>query len=296
MTFNLGGGNDNLTATGSVALINGGDGADVISYSPASANTDTAIINGDAGSDTITIGAYANGANTINGGAGDDIIKINGTGANVVNGDAGNDQITVESTAVGANVINGGDGSDTITISTATGSLTVNGGRGDDTIDLGNSTNGHTFVYASGDGNDNVTNYTKGTDKFKLMSGSIASDGVVVSSSNIIITVGSNKVTLTGADYTANEDFAYIDARGNNSTVKVTTATAGSGDLAEDLAESADLIYDDANFTTNDLSDLVETSRDTYSVGGLKQTTPGLAELTEQDGFLTYGIEHKTKK
>ncbi len=75
------------------------------------------------GNDTITYTNNSGVGMTFNGGAGNDIITINGTNGDTLNGGAGNDQL------------NGGDGNDTL--NGGLGNDTLNGGTGDDAMDGG---------------------------------------------------------------------------------------------------------------------------------------------------------------
>ena len=100
-----------------------------------------------------------NGNDTIYGGAGNDSIQ-GGAGADKLFGDAGADTLV------------GGKGNDTFT-----------GGAGNDV-----------FVYASGDGNDVITDYTAGQDKIKITGAKISKASV--SGSDVILTVGSGKITV----------------------------------------------------------------------------------------------------
>jgi len=204
-----------------------------------------------------------------------------------ISGGAGNDIINV-ATAVGE--IYGGDGNDTINVTASTGTITVNGGKGNDDIDLGAVT-AH-FYYANGDGNDAVTAYTEGTDKFHLTSGTLGKAQLSNSNNDLVLTIGSGRVLLKGAgsSYTADgAKFSYY-AGAVQSEISVSAATGSSSDLAS----SADLIYDDANFTTNDLTDLVNHSVDTHSINGLNPTQD-LNDLN-QNTLLTYGKDDKQNK
>lgn len=77
-------GDDDLSALGIDATLNGGDGADGIS-----GDVSNSILNGDAGDDTIEAGGTSN---ILNGGDGDDRISAGGF-AIEINGDAGDDDI-----------------------------------------------------------------------------------------------------------------------------------------------------------------------------------------------------------
>ncbi|MBR5912882.1 MAG: hypothetical protein IKZ58_00745 [Selenomonadaceae bacterium] len=280
-TIIVSGGGDNT--------IYGGAGHDYISIAGGGSN----LVYGDADSDTIVVSG--NGDNTIYGGAGVDSINVTGTGNNVIYGDAGADKIVVGGDATnntyGNNIIYGGDGDDDISVSG--GANTITGGKNDDKITLGGGAD--VVIYANGDGNDEIVSFTKGTDNIKITSGTVG-EIQKDKSNNIIINVGTGKITLKGAatQYTGTEDkFTYIDSKGASVEKSFTTASA---DLAEDLAESADLIYgdDDVFFGSSGISELVNNSFDNYSLGDLP--TQGIKELTPQEDILTYGNDENTNK
>ena len=93
------------------------------------------------------------------------------------------------------NSIKGGEGNDTLIGGGSNDTLT--GGEGSDV-----------FIYNSGDGNDVITDYAE-EDRIKIESGTVS---VKKSGSNVIFTVGSNKITVKGA---ADKVVTYIDAKGN---------------------------------------------------------------------------------
>ena len=100
------------------------------------------------------------GADTIRGGAGDDVLNGD-AGADVLRGNAGDD---VMGGGADADVLYGGLGEDSLT--GGTGLDTLRGGDGDDRLTGG--TLADTFVFSRGQGTDRVTDFLNGTDKLDL--------------------------------------------------------------------------------------------------------------------------------
>lgn len=169
-TMRGGAGADTLTVTNAVSgVINGNKGADTIRvnggtydssniYGGADNDTMTitantiltnGTINGNKGDDTIVddgVGLTTMGSSTVFGGAGQDIITLNGGGTGLfISGDLGNDQLT---SGAGADTVLGGAGVDTITV--GAGNDSVEGGGGADTITLNGGTNRVNFGSADG--------------------------------------------------------------------------------------------------------------------------------------------------
>ena len=122
-----------------------------------------------------------------------------GAGANTIYGYGSND------------TLNGGAGNDTLYGGVGTDKLT--GGTGRDT-----------FVYANGDGKDTITDYTAGQDTLQISSGSIGKTVLANSNKDLVFTVGSGTVTLTGA---ATKAISLKDSRGSYTTSN-TAITLGS--------------------------------------------------------------------
>ena len=154
-------------------------------------------VNGKSTTKTVTIKGNAK-ANTIYG----------GSAANTIYGYAGNDKLYGYG---GNDTLSGGDGDDTLYGGAGTDTLT--GGAGKDT-----------FVYANGDGSDTVKDYTEGSDTLYISSGSISATALANSDNDLVITVGSGKVTLAGA---AAKEISLKDSRGSY-TVSNTAITLGS--------------------------------------------------------------------
>jgi Ca2+-binding RTX toxin-like protein len=136
------------------------------------------------GNDTIS---SDNGNNTLDGGAGDDIITDRGAGSNTLRGGAGNDTITYSYWS--NNTIEGGAGNDLIKADysqygSAPYANTFIGGTGNDLIQSGGSAD--TYLFNRGDGQDTINDYgngtAPGTDKLVFGAG-IAKSDVVLSRS-----------------------------------------------------------------------------------------------------------------
>ena len=202
VSINGGEGNDYIDNSGSNVSINGGAGDDTI-YNYGGANNVT--ISGGEGNDYID---NYNGTNnvTIDGGAGDDTI-YNNDGANVtISGGAGKDEIRNGSNNVtiagGAgndeignhgnnSIIDGGAGKDDVWNYGT--NVTIAGGAGNDK--LYNSGTGLVYTYKSGDGNDYISGF--GFLDTLVVEG--ADYTTTIKDSDIIVTVGKNKITLAGA-------------------------------------------------------------------------------------------------
>ncbi|MGQ3075876.1 MAG: beta strand repeat-containing protein, partial [Ferrovibrionaceae bacterium] len=189
-TLDGGNGNDTFILSGSANTVIGGAGSDTVSYAGAAAGVAINLAAGTGGSgdsygsienaigsayaDTIT-GAAISGAR-LDGGAGDDIIVINGTSTTVVGG-SGNDTVSYANAAAGVavNLMTGAGGSgdsyggienvigsaynDTITGGTATGTV-LDGGAGNDTIVV--RRNNTTVIGGSGTDTVSYANATAG--------------------------------------------------------------------------------------------------------------------------------------
>ncbi|MBR4641941.1 MAG: hypothetical protein IKO74_04365, partial [Selenomonadaceae bacterium] len=122
------------------------------------------------GNDTIINSSGSN--NSIDGGAGDDIILINDAGSqnSTILGGAGNDEI----------------------YNRVSDSLTIDGGAGDDLIDNGGDY--VTFLYSSGDGNDTISGFND-TSSLQIGDGT-GNYSIQTNGSDIIVTVGEGSITL----------------------------------------------------------------------------------------------------
>ncbi|MGY0794576.1 beta strand repeat-containing protein [Azospirillum argentinense] len=194
-----GSGNDILTATGSVTLveINGGAGDDLL---VGSAYDDT--LRGDAGDDTLFGGAGndvlvgGGGNNVLFGGAGDDRLYVDTQTASL-DGGAGNDTVyarysggvTLDLSA-SIELFNGSVGSDTVTAANASSAVELIGGDGDDSLTGG--------AYADSLRGDNGNDWLDGGDGDDTLSGGNGNDWLCGGSGNDTLSGGSGNDTLVG--------------------------------------------------------------------------------------------------
>ena len=94
------------------------------------------------------------------------------------------------------------------------------GMKGNDTL-YGNNKAKDTFWYGKGDGNDTIYDYKSGQDTIRLSSGTLLRSSV--SGRNVILDMGSGKITIAGAK---GKKITLIDAKG-----KKTTKVYGQGSL-----------------------------------------------------------------
>ncbi|MBR5914543.1 MAG: hypothetical protein IKZ58_09305 [Selenomonadaceae bacterium] len=125
----------------------------------------------------------------VDGGADNDKLTNEGNEVTLFGG-AGKDTLTSNGHDV---VIDGGADADKISLGADAEKTTIIGGAGADTIYLNDNT--HLVQYAAGDGNDLIQGLIKG-DSVQVTSGAI--NATAVSGSNVLLTVGSNKITLKG--------------------------------------------------------------------------------------------------
>ena len=151
------------------------------------------------GADTI-VNKYPVSNVSINAGAGDDMIVNEGT-YSTVDGEAGNDRIWNDGSRV---TITGGTGDDSIL------------NRGDDNI----------FRYNSGDGNDTIAGFK--TNSTLEIGGGSGTYSVSLSGNDIILTVGSGKITLEGAATLSTVNISGIENTSPTWTLDGTTATYGT--------------------------------------------------------------------
>jgi Ca2+-binding RTX toxin-like protein len=139
-------------------------------------------VDGGIGDDVITAGV---GADTLTGGNGSDNIAAN-DGNNIVNGGEGDDSVTA-----GANndTVNGGDGADTI--AAGTGTNVVDGGTGADVIGV---TGAGVLTATGGDGNDSIT----GGSTADTLSGQADNDTITGLAGNDSISAGAGSDVVTG--------------------------------------------------------------------------------------------------
>lgn len=177
-----------------------------------------------------------------------------------------------------ADTLNGGAGNDTLNGNA--GNDSIYGGAGNDTLTGGDGKD--TFVFEANEGNDVITDYTAGKDKLQINS----DFSVSVSGSNAVFTIGTGKVTLTGAS-SANITVTDKDNK---------TATKSASDWAEYTAStSADMfdLLEDNNFMTDipEIDDVSAITDNKYSVGDVKKDN--LDSLTQSQDLITYGDDDK---
>ncbi|MBQ6004914.1 MAG: hypothetical protein IJL14_01545 [Selenomonadaceae bacterium] len=179
-------GDDTIYNNGIYSTIDGGAGNDYISNSTWGINS---TITGGTGDDYILNGGSKS---KIFGGDGNDSIQNTnyGEGASIY-GNAGNDYLTTYySDSV---LLDGGADNDSINLWGEGSKITVTGGLGNDSVDNENSS--FIFNYVSGDGDDSIS----GFNATSTLSISGSSYSTAKSGSDIIVTVGTGKITLKGA-------------------------------------------------------------------------------------------------
>ena len=150
------------------------------------------LVSGTSGNDTIYNGFRKNGV-TINAGAGNDSIYNNQ-----------GDYLS----------ISGGDGNDTIEIDAVIGESygyynyygyrnTINGGKGNDRISLSGNSDDNLIEYTEGDGNDTVYGFGY-YDTLKIGNGTTDTYSKETVGSDVVVTVGDGKITLSGAKSLSN--------------------------------------------------------------------------------------------
>ena len=221
-TINSGTDNDYVNNTGASVLINGGAGNDsVINWS-----TNSSLVGGD-GNDSI-LNEKGSDNSKILGGAGNDTINNFGAKHVTIDGGAGNDSIynhwhygagstgdqnyycdygsingnsedDIITNSDGRYVtINGDDGADFIANTGA--SVTIDAGAGNDTLSLGNGSvtaANNVILYYEGEGNDLIQGFR--TDSRLRIDDGDGEFATLASDDDIIVAVGSNRITLEGA-------------------------------------------------------------------------------------------------
>lgn len=181
------GGNDFIGSYVAKSSINAGGGNDTIDNTSYGTNT---TLFGGAGNDSILNSANAK----IDAGTGaDTITNTNLGGKATLFGGTGNDYIT---TYNADNVsISGGANNDKIELRGTGKNITVSGGGGNDTISI---SGGNALIqYSAGDGNDSVVGFN--VNSTLQIGGGTGTYSTTKSGSNVVVTAGTGKVTLTGA-------------------------------------------------------------------------------------------------
>ena len=229
----------------------------------------------DAGNESDTI--YNDASNvTINLGDGNDSIHNDtmlleeGIGSKnpgnyvTIDGGKGNDTIT----SCGANnvSINAGEGNDVIN-GDLRSSTTVMGGKGNDTIELYSTGKNRLIQYIEGDDND-VIFYFGTTDTLQIGDGSGTYSSQIIGS-DIIVSVGSGKVTLVGVANLSNINIFGTDASTPTWTLSGTTAIYGTWNktfaTVNGVKSTDGIIVDTNNKTVTLKADNLDSSNVTFS-------------------------------
>ena len=199
--------------TGNVTLSGLGDG-DVIQVNNSTLIQRTTSINGGDGADQITFNTSISDS-SINGNKGADTIKLSGSVANsFVGGGDGSDNIS-GGTQYLSSKIEGGAGSDTITVTNNLASTTINGGDGDDTITVNNTAPATIIATINGgDGNDKIMFGMGGNQTFNNSSINGNAGDDVIDGMNL-------NVTLSGTN--------FIGGGAGNDTINFSNSTTDNG-------------------------------------------------------------------
>ncbi|PNU05604.1 family 16 glycosylhydrolase [Novosphingobium guangzhouense] len=202
------------------------------------------VLNGLGGNDYIDGGA---GNDTLIGGKGDDVYVVDSTGDRVLeNADEGNDTVmsavsftlpaNVETLRLtGAAAINGagnalsnklygnaaanklfGWAGDDL-LDGGAGNDVLNGGAGTDTLTGGAGAD--TFVFSTGYGKDNVTDFQHGVDKLVLVNVKSSAVSISHTATATVVSIGADKITLTGDTQFGLSDITYMTTGEYNSTL-----------------------------------------------------------------------------
>ncbi len=256
------GGDDYITISGGTSYVNGGNGADFITFdSNNSVNTDAVTILGGAGNDTIDLSKAKGSGHSIDGGAGKDSI-VSGTGAftNSTIWGGSDDNIIYAGTGAGNSYI-GGSGKDTLVASATKSTLT--GGEGADVFSLTNGTNALAYISDYNLGAGDVVSLkgstasevhaalaTAGTAK-----ASFTSDGVVS------LSAGSSVATLTGSD-----NYFAVNFKDSDTTQLVAWGGTSAATINAGSMTKAAIILGNTNDTVGD-SIVGSSQRDTIFAG-----------------------------
>ena len=205
------GGNDSIVSGGKFVTVSGGNDNDTLT-----GNGSNVSIGGGDGNDSISV---TGNNSTLDGGADSDTINISGDKSIV---DGGTDNDSIVSTGKGV-TIRGGSGNDSIALNS----------KGDNVIDFG-----------AGDGFDLVSGFTA-TDTLRI-GGGIGTFSTVKSDSDIIVTVGDDELTISGADNLSKLNILGKDAAGSVGSKLINTAA----NVSVIGTDSSDTISNDGAFAT----------------------------------------------
>ena len=207
----------------------GNDARIEIETVPAGTFGSTTTTSGGGGSSTVTTGG---GGSTTSGGKSNTKMN-NSTSYTTVYGTSSKDSIYNSSSAHHV-TISAGAGNDTIrnlgdTVSIAGGAgndylysysyySTINPGTGNDTVSLYSSGHHNVIKYAAGDGNDSIYNFSE-TDTLRITGAKYTRSTI---GSDVVVKVGSGKITLKNAKGKAIDIDGTISG-GSSSTIKTVT-------------------------------------------------------------------------
>ena len=223
--------------TGNVTLSGLGDG-DVIQVNNSTLIQRTTSINGGDGADQITFNTSISDS-SINGNMGADTIVLYGSVANsFVGGGDGSDTISGGMQYL-SSIIEGGAGSDTITVTNNLASATINGGDGNDIITVNNTAPATIIATINGgDGNDKIMFGMGGNQTFNNVSINGNAGDDIIDGMNL-------NVTLTGTN--------FIGGGAGNDTINFSNATTDNG--AAGFARGFDLTGGSGNDVITGSSD-----------------------------------------
>ena len=245
--------------TGNVTLSGLGDG-DVIQVINSTLIQRTTSINGGDGADQITFVNTSISNSSINGNKGDDTIVLSGSVANsFVGGGEGSDIISGGMQYL-SSLIEGGAGSDTILVSNNLASSTISGGDGDDEIIIGSYLNGTATAEATaalinatingGDGNDSIGFANEGSLTFNNTSinGNAGNDEIYGMGLNVALS-GTNFIGGGAGNDTINFSNSTTD-NGAAGFAKGLDLTGGSGNDLITGSNDRDIIWGNADNDT----------------------------------------------
>ena len=247
--------------TGNVTLSGLGDG-DVIQVINSTLIQRTTSINGGDGADQITFVNTSISNSSINGNKGDDTIVLSGSVANsFVGGGEGSDIISGGMQYL-SSLIEGGAGDDTIAVTNNLAASTINGGDGDDTITIGNNYNEGSIITAvatsatviatinGGDGDDTIEFISGGSLTFNNTSinGNAGNDEIYGMGLNVTLS-GTNFIGGGAGDDTIDFDNTTTD-NGAAGFAKGFDLTGGSGNDEITGSDDRDTIWGNADNDT----------------------------------------------
>ena len=222
----------------------------------------------DAGNGNDYILNYNGGVDTtLLGGDGADTISNYGVGGMKIDGGAGNDSIVFYNNWYNTTSISGGAGNDTINVGNNANNsytATINAGAGNDKISLRSDAAKSLIEYKSGEGNDSITGFTVNS-TLKIGNGTTDTYSKDTVGANVLVTVGSGVITLSGTASLATLNIAGTEFRfteGNdtyNNTVSgVTLAALGGADrvtnsganVSLDAGTGNDYVYNSGRYST----------------------------------------------